>query len=513
MENRNTILGINRRKVNIVHRIMLIAILHSSLIAPSQNMLIDYFNYREPLNYSGATSKEEGESTPANLPLSESILKKGENNSKIDNNNGKDLSYTLSPDIQNGVIGVSDTNPLDDASDNLFKFYIKDLPKENTKIFLTYELFGVQDCNGVSRSINDRPSTGGYLVKTQIGWTSQREEINLKWLNTGENKVMFGIPKDANYQYQIKNIKLEFDKEHTNTIVSDMVVNRPTVNYVKDNQLYVKGFLRNYNSDAKVYIEDTPLSFIDGEYEGFLKLTEAIKSRNFVMIKAFDGKGLLGQELVSLDNLAEADQLFVPEKNFERVVTLAKANTNVALKADGASIAIKENILIEDQEISIAKLRNIDIAPMASGMINVTKGGYAYRFLPDGTKFDKPVELTIAYDEKLIPKGHNANEIKTFYFDTQRKSWVAIKRDTIKKVDKSIVSLTNHFTDYINGIIQTPESPETAGFTPTMMNDIKAVDPSSEMTLISPPEVSQKGDANISYPIKIPAGRKGMQPQ
>ena len=46
-----------------------------------------------------------------------------------------------------------------------------------------------------------------------------------------------------------------------------------------------------------------------------------------------------------------------------------------------------------------------------------------------------------------------------------------------------------------------------------MMNDIKAVDPSSEMTLISPPEVSQKGDANISYPIKIPAGRKGMQPQ
>ena len=76
-----------------------------------------------------------------------------------------------------------------------------------------------------------------------------------------------------------------------------------------------------------------------------------------------------------------------------------------------------------------------------------------------------------------------------------------------------ITSLTNHFTDYINGIIQTPESPETAGFTPTMMNDIKAVDPSSEMTLISPPEVSQKGDANVSYPIKIPAGRKGMQPQ
>lgn len=44
------------------------------------------------------------------------------------------------------------------------------------------------------------------------------------------------------------------------------------------------------------------------------------------------------------------------------------------------------------------------------------------------------------------------------------------------------------------------------------MNDIKAADPTSGMTLISPPEVSQKGDANIGYPIKIPSGRNGMQP-
>src|SRR5690606_34948213 len=32
------------------------------------------------------------------------------------------------------------------------------------------------------------------------------------------------------------------------------------------------------------------------------------------------------------------------------------------------------------------------------------------------------------------------------------------------------------------------------------------------ITLISPPEVSQKGSAGISYPIKVPVGRNGMQP-
>ena len=55
---------------------------------------------------------------------------------------------------------------------------------------------------------------------------------------------------------------------------------------------------------------------------------------------------------------------------------------------------------------------------MASGMINVTKGGAAYRFLPDGTKFENPVQMELEYDEKLIPRGHSINDIKTFYFNT-----------------------------------------------------------------------------------------------
>ncbi|MBK7695350.1 MAG: thrombospondin type 3 repeat-containing protein [Saprospiraceae bacterium] len=71
---------------------------------------------------------------------------------------------------------------------------------------------------------------------------------------------------------------------------------------------------------------------------------------------------------------------------------------------------------------------------------------------------------------------------------------------------------TNHFTDYINGIIQIPESPTATAFTPTIMSDIKAADPSSGINTMAPPTASQKGDASISYPINIPAGRKGMQP-
>lgn len=515
MENRNKILGINKRVIKVVNKIMLAAMLNYTLVAPCQSMIQDVYGDHETNFNSYANVGYESHNKENNTKqkdLATTIISNNPKQYANSNLTGGEINnFQIDADIKEGVIGVSNTNPLDNVNDNLFKFYIKDLPNQNSKVYLTYELFGIQDCNGVSRSINERLATGGYIVKNQMGWTSQREEINLNWLKIGENKLMFSIPKGANYQYRVKNVKLEFDVK--SQLFSALVVNPSSLNYIKDNLLYVKGFLRNYNSDVKVYIDQTPLNIIDGEYEGFLKLTEEIKNRKFVMVKAFDSKGLLGQELIALDNLIEADKIFTPEENFKSETVLVKAKTNVKIKADGAYIIVNDSALVEDKEISISKLRTIDIAPMSSGLVNVTKGGYSYRFLPDGTKFKKPVKIAIEYDENRIPKGHNANEIKTFYFNTNSKTWVAVERDSINKADKTIVSLTNHFTDYINGIIQTPESPETAGFTPTMMSDIKAVDPSSEMTIISPPEVSQKGDANISYPIKIPAGRKGMQPQ
>jgi hypothetical protein len=182
---------------------------------------------------------------------------------------------------------------------------------------------------------------------------------------------------------------------------------------------------------------------IDGEYEGFLQLTDQIKEKKFVMLKAIDSNGLLGQELIALDNLIEADRIFTPEENFKPSAHFVRAKTSVVLKSEGAILKINDSALIEDKEISISRLRAIDIAPMSSGLVNVTKNGLAYRFLPDGTKFKKPVDLSIEYDEQLIPKGHNANEIKTFYFNTNTKAWTSIERDSINKNNKTIVSSTN----------------------------------------------------------------------
>src|SRR5690606_28763334 len=62
------------------------------------------------------------------------------------------------------------------------------------------------------------------------------------------------------------------------------------------------------------------------------------------------------------------------------------------------------------------------------------------------------------------------------------------------------------------GIIQAPESPETSSFTPTSISDIQVANPTAGIVQIQPPTANQKGDGTLDFPITVPAGRNGLQP-
>ena len=72
--------------------------------------------------------------------------------------------------------------------------------------------------------------------------------------------------------------------------------------------------------------------------------------------------------------------------------------------------------------------------------------------------------------------------------------------------------MTTHFTDFINEILKAPEMPETEAFVPTMISDLEAANPLEGISLIQPPTANNMGTANLNYPLQIPAGRGGMQP-
>jgi hypothetical protein len=186
---------------------------------------------------------------------------------------------------------------------------------------------------------------------------------------------------------------------------------------------------------------------------------------------------------------------------------------SMLLEMDGVSLSAPDTAIIRKGTYTVTALTTEELPPLADEMVNVTFGsGDGYRFLPNGEHFSPYAELRMAYDESKLPHGYTPDDIYTSYYDEEKKTWVRLFRKEVDTVNKEIVSLTTHFTDFINEILKAPEMPETEAFVPTMISDLEAANPLEGITLIQPPTANNMGTANLNYPLQIPAGRGGMQP-
>ncbi len=183
----------------------------------------------------------------------------------------------------------------------------------------------------------------------------------------------------------------------------------------------------------------------------------------------------------------------------------------LSLSAGSAEIHLETGSMNEPKDITIEGLGSENTPALDQGMVNVTGEHSAFRMLPHG-EFEKDVTVVLPYDTTLIPTGYSEREIYTYYYHESLKRWMMLKRDSVDTENRLVVSKVNHFTDFINAIIKTPEMPETQAYTPTSIKDLKAANPIEGMSLFQPPTANNNGTANMNYPIEIPAGRQGMQP-
>ena len=413
---------------------------------------------------------------------------------------------TYAADHPSGIIGQPDGRVSDNPEDNIFEITVEKV-SPNMRAWLVYDLKGVSSGQGISRSINDRMAVGGYLTILSKDWKTVREEISPEWLKDGRNTVLFTIPTDASYAYSVRNVHIETvadAKTKTNTNKQEeIILSSAPIAY--DGQTYLHGFVRGKAS--RISVNGTTLTVHDGEFEGIvpstgrqLKLTAVIDGRNISrkITPIQGGRADYARALVSVGGKAE--------KQF-----LAHRADSIAI--GGNVLSVKAADIARDGRYSITALRETDIPALDYGMTNVTAKGDGYRFLPHGNHFEgKGATVKIKYDRTRIPSGFTEDDINTYYFDKNTKHWVALERVRVDKKETCVVSRTTHFTDMINGVIKAPESPQTDGFTPTMMNDIKAADPTAKINLITPPTANNRGSANLQYGFEMPPARNGMAP-
>ncbi|MGG9972492.1 SpvB/TcaC N-terminal domain-containing protein [Ferruginibacter sp. SUN002] len=415
-------------------------------------------------------------------------------------------------DIDYGIIGYDNENPIDEPYDNVFHIHLPSGVKRNHSFVLQYWLNGVSSNTGIARSINDAQALGGQFVLCNNEWTLQREFISAENLHEGDNIVRFSLPDNATYSYKIKNLSVVAIYEETDR--DQLLINNPD-DYFFGKQVYIKGVLKSAQlGSARLYCNDHPVSIYNNEFE--ISEDEYLDSTAEISLRAEFGSGKTITKNIVFKHSITPQFVFKPsQKGLTNQATyLTSSKLNLSSKVDSATaISIPAKALNESKTISITALRDIDIPALNADMVNVTKTHAAFRFLPHGSKFSKAARLSIPFDSTLIPDGYTTADIKTFFFNESSKKWEELPLDTINKMSSMVTSYTTHFTDMINGIIKVPESPQTQGYIPTSIKDFKAADPSNGITFINPPEANNTGGASLSFNLKLPAGRLGMQPQ
>ena len=209
---------------------------------------------------------------------------------------------------------------------------------------------------------------------------------------------------------------------------------------------------------------------------------------------------------------SESNPVALPTPYCKQVL-LCSPSDSVRITLLGLTLHADSGSVIDAFTLSAERLPSTEaVAPMPSGMMNVTTGRAVYRLLPHGEHFIEPATLTMEYDPILLPHGYKPKDIYTCYYDTLAGRWIQLPRVKVDTLTHTIASLTTHFTDFANAIIKVPEMPETKAFVPTMMQDLPDIDPLDQIPMIAVPEANSNGTAELTYPIFIPQGRNGLQP-
>ncbi|MDQ0593659.1 RHS repeat-associated protein [Chryseobacterium ginsenosidimutans] len=441
-------------------------------------------------------------STNAEKKLSQDILSKNNPFQKEVGDSGlSGINNEISTNVisypsreKEGTIGTFSDKEEDRISDNFFTVDVPVVNKENTVAYLEYDLFGLASHQSVPRSINHNVAIGGDIVVPSAQWSHQREALSSNLIKNGLNTILFTSPSDG-VKYKVKNLKIVFDKDqksYDNIVVSSVL---------SGDKLYVKG---NNISGAGATINNENVSVKNGEFEKLIQLSESDKAKGNFSITS---NGITNNYKIptEINSFKTSNNTYFNAKG----ISVSK-DQEFSVDYEGINIKVEKETS-EAAYLEVLKLRSKDFPPTSQGLKNVTVNNSAYRLSVISGKLNKKIKVTLPYDEKrlgLIP----AKEIKIFHFDYAKRQWAMDKSAVVDTKTKTVTVEGDGNTDYINGVISTPESPQLNAFAPTSISGLKAGDPMAAIQMMSPPTANQKGDANMNYPINVPSGLGGLEP-
>ncbi len=419
-------------------------------------------------------------------------------------------NYVFAAAEKLGIIGTSGETGSENPYDNFFTVKIPEsVNLDNFSASLVYELYGVATASQTTKSINNSVSYGGKMVIVTNTWTPVQETVALKQLQHGDNEIYFNRRAEEMYQYKVRNLRIELQQKNGDGI---SITGNSLMNY--NGSVYVIGTVAD-PAIKTVAALGRAIPVVDGVFEELF--TNVPPDSKILDVTYSTGTNKKHKQSFAINNM---DQRVAYEFTNSAVADISQyyhfdSTSTMPVTYSSLTIAMEGPTQSEQRDAIVVKGQNFkDIKIINDDIKNVTAGEYAgYNLKRTRLSDSTSLSLRLSYDSSKIPEGYTGADVKTFYYDKAQRSWKALATDSIDYVKHEIVSTSfQNDTDYINGVITIPESPETGSFAPTMMSDMKYADPGDGVVGVAPPSPNNTGAVATSFPIKLPPGRNGLQP-
>ena len=294
---------------------------------------------------SGAHGRQAGTAASAETTVQEAAVTAVSSIAATDTPKPSAMSYASTLPL--GHIGVHDGRTSEVVLGN-------DIP-ENCRAWLVYDLYGISSSEGVSKSLNDRPATGGYFSVKTDGWTSVREEIDPSWLNAGVNRIMF-TATEGSPAYSVRNLRIETSAGGAGAIT----LSQAAVSY--GGKAYVHGFVRNGAEEVRA--GGTPLYANGGEFEGVIPVEGTGLTITAV---GSDGKAVSGRFAVTPMEKADFSRVFAASVAKPSAKRFVKGATD-SISSGGARLVVDGKTLLKEKRLSVNALRDMDVPALDFGM-------------------------------------------------------------------------------------------------------------------------------------------------
>src|SRR5262249_39734492 len=154
--------------------------------------------------------------------------------------------------------------------------------------------------------------------------------------------------------------------------------------------------------------------------------------------------------------------------------TLVTAGAPASLSHDGAEVKVPAGALSNSGVLSIRPLAAREVAKLPPGLLNTTRGPRrGYRMEPSG-HFGAQVTVTLPYDRHLLPEGMPDRNVRIFWYDVEKKRWTPLRHVQVNAREQTVTGWTDHFTDFITGVVNVPDHQKVEGYTPTTFTGMTA---------------------------------------